>query len=241
MSVRYAEMAPEEQKAFVAKERKFIEKEKEQVREGREYEWHPEVAEVQKVIPSGNWRGPFVTDGTICAKRDVEIQRYSSALEDYAHVKFTEEEQCVNLPDTAQCVTQKKDKAKDACELAKVAFACADESAGMLTPLQVAGLTDIEHGKAKACIRQLESEGLVEAAPVPFGGKALSRIGGEGGEPILVSRRTYDTRVGAHGQPVKEVTSQEAVGGERNEWLGESYYAMKKETREKTLSELGTS
>jgi hypothetical protein len=179
----------------------------------------------QKVIPSGNWRGPYTTDSTVCVKRDIEIVQLSRDAEEYEHLEFGEDEECVSLPDTKRCILENEGKTTKVCDLVKIAYACADETSGMLTATQVAGLIGVEHRDVKSCIRDLVGDGDIKEPPPLFEGHALL---------LKASRRV----VSASGVEVSNTTQSKPVGGEHNTWADEAYYTMIRETREKFLSNL---
>jgi len=189
MAKKYAEMTPAEQKEFLREQKKFVSRE-EMKRRGLIKYGKPGLVErpeflekrafmppeepeedfeeievpryVERKIPVGDWRINPV-NGTVCVRRDVEVVQVDpKTKEDIRIVKYDEEEKCVIRPETRRCILTNEPLLKeDSCEVVKLAFACADETAGMLTARQAAGLTDVPHSETKECIGDLHRADLV--------------------------------------------------------------------------------
>lgn len=232
MSTRYEQMSPEQKRAFEREQRKFIEQERMVPKIGGVYE-EKAPRPVIKIVPAGMWHGPYTQNGVICAKRDIDIKKLNPATKEYESLKSGEDEQCVDFPSTRRCFVNNEAKAQDTCEKVKLAYACADETGGMLTPFQAAGVIRESHDEAKQCTTHLEGEGLLKA-PTYFSGTAGK---------VLVARRksTLLPQIGYHEHEATIVDeSMKTVGGEQHTWLGERYLAMDPATRADVKRTIGT-
>ena len=107
---------------------------------------------VKKPEEVTDWRIVTPAPETVCAERDVERVRVVRGIERVVGVEV-ERPPCVVLPETKRCFEKGKpfDTNKDKV---KALFACADETAGYLTPSQVSALAGI--GEAPKDIEKTE-------------------------------------------------------------------------------------
>lgn len=107
---------------------------------------------IKKIGEMTDWRIVSPASETVCAERDVERVRVVRGIERVVGVEV-ERPPCVVLPETKRCFEKGKpfDTNKDKV---KALFACADETAGYLTPSQVSALSEI--GEAPKDIEKTE-------------------------------------------------------------------------------------
>ena len=136
----------------------------------------------ERYEPAGDWKTTVIGDDTVCIERPVNLVRVDAITKEERIVDFDIERNCVSLPATRRCIEMiGESKAREGeffagkeCDLVKMAFACAEETAGHLTKKQAAAITKIDEYSAETCIDKLKKDKLLES---PTGGRATKWAG----------------------------------------------------------------
>ena len=131
-----------------------------------EEELEPKMVRMQR-RPASEWKFEKVADDTLCKSRDIDVVIIDKETKLERISPGEPERDCVSVPNTRRCFERREPKiVDDGCERVKLIYACADETAGMLTPRQASEFSDVGRETAKRCIKDLQKENLLELAEI---------------------------------------------------------------------------